>query len=121
MSEENVQKQILIRIDEQYHGEIKSIAEQESVSMNKYIVDLIISNLNSKDDSEKVSDDSEIIEIFKAQIEEKDDQIKQLHGLLNQQQQLSLVAQKEKEKLLLEIDHIEENEENRPFWRRWFN
>ena len=114
-------KQILVRVSELEHKTIKEIAESKRISMNQFIVDVILDYINSGNDSEEVSDDSEIIEIFRTQIEEKDDQIKQLHGLLNQQQQLSLVAQKEKEKLLLEIDHIEENEENRPFWRRWFN
>lgn len=123
MSKEDVQKQILIRISEDYHSNIKDIAEQKGISMNKWIVDILVENLDSKDDIDKDEDDSEIIEVFKTQLQEKDDQIKQLHGLLNQQQQLSLITQKEKESLMLEINDIEENEENeenRPFWRRWF-
>ena len=120
MSKENALKQILIRVSEDYHTSIKRIAEKENKSMNQFLVDLIVKNIDSEDDSEDDQNDSELVKFLSDELEEKNSQIDKLHSLLNQQQQLSLITQKEKEKLLLEIDHIEENEENRPFWARWF-
>ena len=121
MSEENVQKQILIRIDEQYHSNIKDIAEKKGISMNKWIVDVLVENLDSGNDSEDDQNDSAVVDVLRAQIDKKDDQIEKLQELVARQQQLSLLEKQEKEKILLEIDNEAQSDEpNRSFWARWF-
>ena len=88
--------------------------------MNKWIVDVLVENLDSEDDSEDNQNDSAVVDILSDELQEKNNQIDKLHELLNQQQILSLNTQKEKEKLLIELDETSTDEPDRHFWSRWF-
>lgn len=110
-------KQILVRVSELEHKTIKEIAESKRISMNQFIVETILDSIDSK----KISDDSELVKFLSDELEEKNNQIEKLHSLLNQQQQLNLLEKKEKEKILIELDETSTDEQNIPFWSRWFN
>jgi hypothetical protein len=57
------------------------------------------------------------VDFLKTQLDVKDEQILKLQQALNQQQQLTLMAQKSQEDLRLELAE----EKNKSFWARLFN
>lgn len=112
MSDNRVQ--IIVRTTIEEKEKIKEIAKSKNKSMNQLILDSVIdsdddSTIDSTDDStESVKDssfDKTIITVFKDQLENKDKQIDKLQKLLDQQQQLSLQANKHIEKLQLQLSN----------------
>jgi hypothetical protein len=111
--------QIQVRLTAEEREKIKHLAEENSQSMNQYILDKVLLE-SSKDDSTQNSDGYEnytmMLAYLKAQIIEKDQQISALnlrleesHKLIDQQQQLHLYHQQQT--LKIENENSPEKEE----------
>lgn len=122
MSKDRVQ--IIIRVMPDEKDQIQAMAKDEDKSMNQFIVDRVLpepapekENLEEEDgvSSSEVEEELDnslidplsLFKLMKDQIKTKDKQIESLQVLLDQQQQLNLSDKKENERLRINIEELE--------------
>lgn len=97
--------QIIIRTTEEQRNKIKDMARERNVSMNQFILDVVLDSTTDSDDSKSDSyydsNDSRLIEVLEKQLLKKDEQIEKIQTLLDQQQQLTLQSNRQIEQLQL--------------------
>lgn len=136
-TEENEQKkqvQIQLRLTEVQREKIKELAQENGKSVNQFILDCLLPDTNQENDNDKRDDPTkgnEWVMYFTDQLKIKDEQIKALnnrleesHRLVDQQQQLQLVHQKN-----LNIDQESDSESTsndtpanvptKKWWKLW--
>lgn len=104
MTEDRVQ--IVIRTTQDEREQIRIMAQKKDTSMNQFILDAIFdskddSTYDSSDIDNDIKSDIKIVEILEGQLSKKDEQIEKMQTLLDQQQQLTLQANRQIEQLQL--------------------
>ena len=110
-------KQFNIRIPDTLYNEIKAQADEQDITMTEYVISKLTDDSQRIDDSYK----ERYIEQLNARIEkqdiaiqDKEKGIQELYRLLDQQQQLTLATQRDKEQLQIEL-----NKDSRKWWKIW--
>lgn len=110
-------KQFNIRIATSLYNEIKEVADEQEITMTEYVISKLT------DDSERIDDSykKRYIEELNNQIEQqgqaihdKEKHIQELARLIDQQQQLTLKTQEDKEQLQIEL-----KEDTNKWWKLW--
>lgn len=110
-------KQFNIRIATSLYDEIKEEADKQKITMTEYVISKLTDDSDSIDDSYKkcyIEQLNNQIEQQGRAIQDKEKHIQDLARLLDQQQQLTLKTQEDKEQLQIEL-----KEDTNKWWKSW--
>lgn len=115
----NKTKQFNIRIDEALYNKIKEEADKEKISMTEYVINSLSdasNRINNSYTDDYIEALQQQIEQQQSAIQNKQDTIQELTRLLDQQQQLTLATQQDKEQLRIELN---EKDDDDKWWKIW--
>lgn len=122
---DNLDKKYIAKNAHGYKAVTISGALSIADKLNNHEATKRLSKASKDDDKQHEYNDSEIVRSLSKQLSEKDKQIEQLHQLLDQQQQLTLQANRQLENLQssvsqmkLEYDQLEEKSAKK-WWQFW--
>ena len=105
-----------IRITEEFHEEIKTVAEIDGVSVSDFVRQAIENEmLDRRTASNRIS--LETVTLLKEQVKEKDAQIEHLHQQADQLHQLVAMAQSNQADTLKQLEDAKT--QRRRWWKFW--